>query len=106
MFRDAEGEEELRLAIEEEGAEPARLAGPDQIVEVDVRRQVLLSRIREQVPRHPLPRIGGRGAEAADARVEELPLREPVIEREDEAALDEPRQLVVERTPFEGDVGE
>src|SRR6185436_4098871 len=51
VLRDAEGEEELRLAVEEEGAESEALAGGDEVGEVDVAGQILLARVGEEVPR-------------------------------------------------------
>src|SRR6185369_13746970 len=41
VLGDAEGEEELRLAIEEKRGGAELLAGANEIVEVDVRRQIL-----------------------------------------------------------------
>src|SRR4051812_14977838 len=51
MFRDAEREQKLRLTLENQGCCADFLSFADQVVEVDVRRQVLLARIRQEVAR-------------------------------------------------------
>ena len=106
VIGDAEGEEELRLPIEQERGEAFRFAGTDQVGEVDVRRQILLAGIRQEIARDPLTRVRGRRSEPADARIEQLLLGEAIVEGDEEAALDAPRQIAVVGSPVEGDVGE
>ena len=49
MLGDAEGEEELRLAIEKQSTKAVPLTGLDQIAEIEMTGQILPARIREQV---------------------------------------------------------
>src|SRR5262245_3502522 len=106
MLGRAEGEEELGLAVEEERGEAGLLASVDEVREIDVRREVLLAGVGQQIARDALARVRGGGPVAAQARAEEGLLRVAVVEGDDEAARNGAADLVVERGPAQGDVGE
>src|SRR5438309_1050938 len=106
MLGGAEGEEKLRLAIEEARRESARFAGADQVIEVDMRRQILFSRMSEKVARYALLGICGGGSEAARTRMKELRLRIAVVECDDQSPLDDVANVGVQRLPLQRDVGE
>ena len=94
MLCRAECKKKFRLMIEERCVKSARLAGANEIVEVDVRREVLLSGIGEEIARDAMMRIRSRGAEASRTFVKQLRLAIAVVERDDESTFDEIAQLV------------
>src|SRR5213078_1725570 len=60
-------EEKLRLPIEKKRRETIAFACALQVAEVDVRSQVLLARIREEIARDLMSRIRSGGAEVPHA---------------------------------------
>src|SRR5213593_3492603 len=63
VLRDAERKQKLRLTLENQRFRADFLSFADQIVEVDVRRQVLLARIRQEVARDAMVRVRRRRPE-------------------------------------------
>src|SRR6266542_5278623 len=102
----ARGEQEFGLPVEKERRESVPLPHPLQIREVDVRRQVLLAGIRQQISGDLLRCVRGGRSEMTKTAREKLLLGETVIERENEAARHEPTDVFVHALPFEGNVGE
>jgi len=102
----AEGEKKLRLAIEEACLEVMRFAGANEIVEVDVRGEILLTGIGEKITRDAMLRVRRSRSESSRARMKELRLRIAVVERDDQSALHDVADVVVHRLPLQRNVGE
>jgi hypothetical protein len=104
VVEEAAGGEPEGLTGQGNGREAGGLAGKNQGGEVDVGGQVLLPDQDEGVAVYPLAAVGGEGAVAADASVEEARPFEAVIAGDEEPAVEPPGKLAVERSPSRRDV--
>ena len=100
------GEKELRLPIEKERRESSPFAGPLEIGEIDMCRQILTSGIDEKIARNTMSGICGCGSEMSRAAGEKFALRISVIKGDDQATADEAADLIVCRFPIKGNIGE